>query len=743
MPRIHDPEKPKAGPGSVFASTSIQGRGRRRKRRAPKAEQDSGTSKGNDEQEKDSMIGQDLLDWEDENALNKNNNKRKKIIVKEPKTPRESSTKPSPRTPATQPSTTKKAQTPKRALPSLSHVRHALLVDTRVLDTEEGKKVAQSFLEQTRSFLARMAQCGAPPFWVASCSLSQKGPVKSPRGGGAGRSALSAKAVRVTNAVAQDFERRGSALQDAMTEVFIRPPSNAGNVVNKGAIKVPVRFLANASWNLFGDLVEAIATEERDVEAKVPINTVILTNDLALLCDTREEAHKQALNRFWRKLRNVFRTSSVQSIEILVIDTGSAKLDVVNYATKQPVEEEIEHQTNDEDTPALHNDHAEAIMKCIQSIQKQISSRSDTDYKANRGRESSTTPVVLSISLLAKDQRALHSVRRKWLSQIVSPPDCRGQISFELPETIDGTQCAVRMDIRYKILPFRANSTASSGLLKDLKILSSSKLEVVQLVPLSCIDASLVFGVPMAAVPGFENNLDQFNEMKSLIHFLLQYLSEREMALLLRSSDRSQDHEGGTLYHANGQTLLLMAEELPGEHLMSKGTVNLSQASAKSKTLRPVEAMLFRYASMDQVLDVGDVKVGKAEGDHETLKQLGEYVEASLEELETNFINPLVADEPKRLEKTFEGIALATGNSDEEIDWNDDSGVGAIARQESPNARKTTTDSTHDSVSKLDLLDNSSDNGWNDNSGVRARVRNDESDDELSEVSETEPKFCY
>ena len=58
----------------------------------------------------------------------------------------------------------------------------------------------------------------------------------------------------------------------------------------------------------------------------MPIHATIVTNETALLCDTREESHKQALNRFWRPTSASIRKSSLVSIEILVLDHGSLRV---------------------------------------------------------------------------------------------------------------------------------------------------------------------------------------------------------------------------------------------------------------------------------------------------------------------------------------------------------------------------------------------------------------------------------
>ena len=40
-------------------------------------------------------------------------------------------------------------------------------------------------------------------------------------------------------------------------------------------------------------------------------------------------------------------------------------------------------------------------------------------------------------------------------------------------------------------------------------------MDAVQLVPISCADANLLYGVSMVATPVFQNNVTQYKEMKA------------------------------------------------------------------------------------------------------------------------------------------------------------------------------------------------------------------------------------
>jgi hypothetical protein len=160
------------------------------------------------------------------------------------------------------------------------------------------------------------------------------------------------------------------------------------------------------------------------------------------------------------------------------------------------------------------------------------------------------------------------------------------RICFDLPETLDGTQCSVSLDVMYKTMPFRLDSNVAKGLTRDLKLLSESKLEVLQLVPISLVDSSLIHGVVMGVRAGLETDLDRHNETALLVRSLFRHLSSKACALLLRSEGPSNIESDG-LFHCNGQSFLLIAEELP--------------APLKTKAA-PNSGVLYRYAaSADQL----------------------------------------------------------------------------------------------------------------------------------------------
>ena len=132
-----------------------------------------------------------------------------------------------PRTPSTRPA-------------ALSHVRRALLIDTRALDTTQGRVIGNSFASQMRSFLASLRRRGMVPHLLVSLETSS---INSDRS----RPPMTPKTLCLF--------RDPKMSTDSMCEpLFVKPAVNSNRPYCAQPIKMPTRFLANASWKAFGDL---------------------------------------------------------------------------------------------------------------------------------------------------------------------------------------------------------------------------------------------------------------------------------------------------------------------------------------------------------------------------------------------------------------------------------------------------------------------------------------------------------
>jgi hypothetical protein len=190
----------------------------------------------------------------------------------------------------------------------------------------------------------------------------------------------------------------------------------------------------------------------------------------------------------------------------------------------------------------------------------------------------------------------------------------------------------------------------------------------------------LMFGTPLAVTAAFDDDLARYTEMKTVLSLLLHHLCDKECAMLIRSTDTADSGNvfGDPLYHSNDQTFILMAEEVPGQHLLSIGLDSSQSINGLAKTISPSEAMLFRYATSEQVIDVSrsDV-VGKLEENKESLKQLSEYVESSLEYLESNAVNPLLIAPLKGEQIKVGEKSVVTQQESKKDLWDDNAGVGS------------------------------------------------------------------
>jgi hypothetical protein len=449
---------------------------------------------------------------------------------------------------------------------------------------------------------------------------------------------------------------------------------------------------------------EAVQQDQKSSPATrmVPLTVTLVTNDVALFCDSE---HKEAVQKFWNRMRPFFHKNNLRSIELVVMQTGTVTVlapETESMAVFEGNEDKLENEMNDvapvdkdqQDNAAKSKKApATSVAQCAQQIRQYMTELERADYKVDRGREDAVTPISMSLSLCDNNSRSFTSIGRRWMSQLLSPPDLKGNISFELPETMDGTQCSISLDVRYRLLPYAADSPSIRGMLADLDLLSSSTIETMQLVPVSCIDANLLFGVAMEVLPGFQNDEDRFHEMKGLVYVLLKQLRDKDVALLLRSKSpfHAKSTFGKPLHHMCHQTYLLMAQDFPD--------TKLSQEEATV----PLEASLFRYGNADQLISVDSTADLYTPEDSILLSQLHDYVDSALDMIPKDSINPLVIEEVRVLREMekmtlVEGAAAhaavpaannnksAAASQDQDIemdDWNDTSGVGSLVVKES------------------------------------------------------------
>jgi hypothetical protein len=424
-----------------------------------------------------------------------------------------------------------------------------------------------------------------------------------------------------------------------------------------------------------------------------PLDVTVLTSDASFLCDVKGDSHKRGLNRFWERTRPFFERNAIRSIEIVVATTGSIVLtnaDAVVAKLKQGDEVEKDEEESMEQEPedsgsTTHTNHLKvAADQCIQSIHAGLTTRAEADYKKSRSAQDPPTSVIVNFSTLANNRLGFHTLQQTWLNQLLALSRDKGVVSFELPENLDGMQVALSFEATYRVFPFRADSIAAVGMMADLQLLTQSKFQVLQLMPLSCVDGKLIFGNPMEVYAKYENDIWKHKEMKTLCGSVLRYLSENDVALLLRGTD-TDDLETlemtNSLYHTNQQTYLLMAEDLPS---LSSNVESSQRSESKRNNSFLVSGTLVRYAIAEQLLDSDGKPPFTLDGDTNAMKELADVAESSLDELDRSDANCLLdyalanLEAPTNTDAAKNEDASETIEGEEDDPWADTSGVGAL-----------------------------------------------------------------
>ena len=415
----------------------------------------------------------------------------------------------------------------------------------------------------------------------------------------------------------------------------------------------------------------------------VPLKVVIFTSAASFLLDDNVPNHTTSIDAFWDKTVRYFRESKVRSIEIVVV-MGETIIDRTEDHPKtilgeDSLSDDIESDESDlkntRDSDLVGNQKLKANKDVVEkgltdsmakqvgllkTMKRHIESKVEADLKNSRSRlhldsnnDGKQLPVNISISAidLAMDfsslcqkwsRESLHAATISKLTQ-TSP-----MISFQLPETADFDACEISFTAYYKNMPFRVDSAQALRLYEDLILLSKASLQVVQLVPVSSIDASLIYGVTIGLRCAHENDEESHHEKNYLVQSLFQRLSTRDCALLLQSNndqDIDQVSKPDGLFHSceEKQQFLFMPEFVV----------------SKEGPVAPKSGVLCRIASLDHILqdtftsdslkpvhpphahlEVGNSKLG--------INPFSDYVEDSLDSLHCSPLNPWLQTRPSK-----------------------------------------------------------------------------------------------
>ncbi len=360
-------------------------------------------------------------------------------------------------------------------------------------------------------------------------------------------------------------------------------------------------------------------------QGTAPMDITIISNDVAFFTDTNIETHRRAVTRLWERMRIKFQSNAVRSVKVVAFETKVAALHGPNGPNGNASNDSdspqcMKTENNDDSTP-----HRFKVAFCVREIQNHIHKLLEKEFQQPPSIDGKAG-MQMNIRFEFKDLNSISflSIMQEWAcDMLMSGTSDMGRICFELPETFDGTQSAISLDLSYSICPYRLDSLMTKVLLDELKELSTSSIEVVQLVPLDSIDLSLIYGMPISAKAGMEGDLHQFKHMQILVSALLDYLGSNDVALVLKSwhSERRS---------MNDSKLFLLMAQVEGRRADDD---DFEAESESSKFHAIGRGMLYHYVDKLEFILEDDVSKGGNRDnskEDEMSKFSSEYVENSL-----------------------------------------------------------------------------------------------------------------
>lgn len=306
--------------------------------------------------------------------------------------------------------------------------------------------------------------------------------------------------------------------------------------------------------------------------------------------------------------------------------------------------------------PALvSSDDFRRSIQCINQIRSHINQLSQSLNSSSEWvfDEWNGKPVVdLQLEYIEGTNISFQTLQQKYVkgSFYESYPNAHGRLSFELPETIDGIMCSISLDLQYSTLPHSIDSNETLSLVTDMKRISalpSSNVEVIQSIPLSNVDSAMIYGVPMTARAGMDDDMSRYNEMKMLVRQMWKYLSSNDIGLILRVRFEGADAVNDVRPCCREELYLLVCEQAVEKPCVPNNDSGYDRSEALGVTVATkhkssCHGMLFRYASKGQLLRfVNEDEIEQDENSAEEM-QYQDYIERSIEMLATTGFNPLL-----------------------------------------------------------------------------------------------------
>ena len=422
-----------------------------------------------------------------------------------------------------------------------------------------------------------------------------------------------------------------------------------------------------------------------------PLKLALFTSAATMLLDANTTNHMQGIDVFWDKLQRF--KQNVQSVDIVVVTGNTAiyryekdshesthedtvfRKDCDNCIDNNehpsgldPIDQEYviandkqggQQDSNTERHCSELKDSLRKQENLVGKIQQHISNKVDKCLNATFNRlqidsEYEENPSTIRVSMTVLYNAVdFHSLCEKWSRESMQATILSdfGQtsptISFQLPETAEFDACEVLFATFYQNMPFRVDSWKARQLYADLVLLSKTSLQVIQLVPFSSVDASLIYGITIG-LRVLREDEEGDRERAFLFQSLCNQLAKRDCALLICSSpepyfDRANCRK--RFEEDNGKEGLFHSAEESQYFLFMPELIASKQGAAAPNT-----GVLRRIASANHILDqtTSSNALNQSNPHHAKLEEglrlesipFSEYLEESLDSLKCSALNP-------------------------------------------------------------------------------------------------------
>lgn len=377
-------------------------------------------------------------------------------------------------------------------------------------------------------------------------------------------------------------------------------------------------------------LSNASVNSQQNSRPNHPCAITLFTTDTTFFAESDPVSH-------WKRISPAFQSSVIAAVSIVIVGT---KYDDVNL-----------------DLTQVSSDDFRRSIQCINEIRSQINELSQSMSSSSEWvfSEWNGKPLVdLQLEYIEGKSISFQKLQQKYVqgSFYETYPNAHGRLSFDLPETIDGIMCSISLDLQYSTLPHSIDSNETLSLVTDMKrisALSSSNVEVIQSIPLSNVDSAMIYGVPMTARAGIDDDMSRYNEMKMLVRQMWKYLSSNDIGLILRVRFEGADSVDGARLSSREELFLLVCEQAVEKPCVPNNESGYDRSEALGVTVATkhkssCHGMLFRYASKGQMLrflNEDELEQDQDETSAEEM-QYQDYIERSIEMLATTGLNPLL-----------------------------------------------------------------------------------------------------